>query len=138
VTQPTAAVVCVRPADDISRIGVRSRRGYKDEQDFVKPDDFLAYMAKKCGPTPVHDVAACFVYAPDLPAFEESGDERSMRTFCELDRNGEGCHRYALMMDQHPGEAERATRYRDLACKRGYKPACPPPAPVPALEFRDR
>lgn len=136
VTQSNGAVVCVRPADDAARIGVRTRRGYRGEQDFVKAEDFLAYMAKKCGPSPVQDVAACFVYSPDLPAFEESGDERLMRAFCELDRNGEGCHRYALLMDRHPEAAERAARYRDLACKRGYKPACPLPAAVPAIELR--
>ncbi len=47
-----------------------------------------------------------------------------MRAFCELARNGEGCHRYALLMEKHPDAADRALRYRELACKRGYAPAC--------------
>lgn len=128
VTQPSGAVICMRPADDAARIGIRSRRGYKNEQEFARSADFRAYMAKKCSLQPDHDRAACFAFAPDLPAFEESGDERMMRAFCELDRNGEGCHRYALLMDKHPDAAERAARYRDLACQRGYKPACAAPA----------
>lgn len=61
---------------------------------------------------------------PDLPAFEESGDERLMRAFCEIARNGEGCDRYATLMEKHPDTADRVARYRDLACKRGYAAAC--------------
>ena len=44
---------------------------------------------------------ACFAFVPDLSNFEEDGDERTMRTFCDLARNGEGCSRYALLMDRH-------------------------------------
>lgn len=128
VTQPTGAVICMRPADDAARIGVRQRRGYKDEQEFARSADFRAYMTQKCSAQPDHDRAACFAYGPDLPAFEESGDERMMHAFCELDRNGEGCHRYALLMDKRPDAAKRAARYRDLACQRGYKPDCAAPA----------
>jgi hypothetical protein len=47
-----------------------------------------------------------------------------MRAFCEMDRNGEGCDRYAAQMEKHPEMAERAHRYRELACQRGYSPAC--------------
>ncbi len=81
-------------------------------------------MAAKCGLTPERNRAACFAFAPDLPPFEESNDERLMRAFCELARNAEGCHRYALLMDRHPEAADRARRYRELACKRGHAPAC--------------
>ena len=49
----------------------------------------------KCGVNPDRNRAACFAFAPDLPPFEETDDERMMRAFCEVARNGEGCHRYA-------------------------------------------
>jgi hypothetical protein len=127
VSQPTAAAICLNAPVSAERIPVHQRRGYNDEQEFTRAADFRAQMAQKCGLTPDRDWAACFVFAPDLPAFEETGDEQTMRAFCELARNGEGCHRYALLMDQRPGAADRASRYRDLACKRGYKPACEQP-----------
>lgn len=125
VSQPVAAAICVNAP--VERIPVHQRRGYRDEQDFVSAADFRRQMAEKCGLEPDRDRAACFAFAPDLPAFEETGDERSMRAFCELARNGEGCHRYALLMDQRPDAGERAARYRNLACQRGYKPACEQP-----------
>jgi hypothetical protein len=124
VTQPNAAAICVRPAANAGKIGVRERRGYKDEKDWFRAADFVAYMKDQCGLSPDRDRAACFVYAPDLPEFEETGDERLMRAFCEMDRNGEGCDRYATMMAKHPDTEQRVARYRDLACKRGYASAC--------------
>jgi hypothetical protein len=45
-------------------------------------------------------------------------------TFFDGLADGEGCFRYALLMDRHPGHAERAARYRGLTCTRGYAPAC--------------
>ena len=124
VTQPPAAAICVRAPADAPRIPIRERRGYRDEQEFTRAADFRRDMAAKCGVTPTRNRAACFVFAPDLPPFEESGDERTMRAFCELARNAEGCHRYALLMERHPDGADRAARYRALACQRGYQEAC--------------
>jgi hypothetical protein len=124
VNQPALAAICVR-ATDPARIPIRERRGYKDELEFTRAADFRTAMARHCGLTPDRDRAACFAFAPDLPGFEETPDERTMRAFCELQRNGEGCDRYATMMAQHENAAERAARYRDLACKRGYLAACP-------------
>jgi hypothetical protein len=49
---------------------------------------------------------------------------RTMRVLCVLARDGEGCFRYALLRDWHPGHAQRAARYRGLTCTRGYAPAC--------------
>lgn len=125
MTQPPQAAVCLRGAS--TRFPVRDRRGYRDEQEYTRAADFRAAMIKKCGEQPDRERAACFAFAPDLPPFEESGDERMMRAFCELARNAEGCHRYALLMEKHPDAADRAVRYRELACKRGYTPACRPP-----------
>jgi hypothetical protein len=122
VTQPAQAAICVR--GEPMRFPVRERRGYRDEQNYTRAADFRAAMLKKCGLEPDRDRAACFVFAPDLPPFEETGDQRLMRAFCELARNGEGCFRYAMSMDQYPEAADRAARYRALACKRGFAPAC--------------
>lgn len=124
VTQPPHAAVCVR--GEATRFPVRHRRGYRDDQDYTRAADFRAAMIEKCGLEPDRDRAVCFAFAPDLPPFEESGDERMMRAFCELARNGEGCHRYSLLMAPHPEPeaADRARRYRELACRRGFAPAC--------------
>ncbi len=122
VTQPQQAAVCVR--GEPTRFPVRDRRGYRNEQDYTRAAEFRAAMATKCGLEPDRDWATCFTFAPDLPPFEESGDERTMRAFCEIARNGEGCYRYALLMDRHPDAVDRAARYRALACKRGYAPGC--------------
>lgn len=124
VSQPNGSVICVRPAANAPPIGIRERRGYKDEKEYASAAEFTAYMKETCGLTPDRDRAACFAFAPDLPAFEESGDERTMRAFCEMARNGEGCDRYATMMAAHPDAAERVARYRTLACQRGYATAC--------------
>ncbi len=122
VTQPPQQAVCVR--GEPTRFPVRDRRGYRNEQDYTRAGEFREAMAKSCGLEPDRDWATCFTFAPDLPSFEESGDERTMRTFCELARNGEGCFRYALLMEKHPDASDRAARYRKLACTRGYKEAC--------------
>ena len=122
VTQPPQAAICVR--GEPTRFPVRDRRGFREEQDFARAADFRAAMAKQCGADPASNRTACFAFAPDLPPFEESDDERLMRAFCELARNAQGCHRYALLMENHPDGADRAARYRELACKRGYAPAC--------------
>ncbi len=124
VTQPPAAAICVRAPADAPRIPIRERRGYRDEQEFTRAGEFRQEMAAKCGVNSDRNRAACFVFAPDLPPFEETDDERMMRAFCEVARNGEGCHRYAEFMAGRPGAADRALRYRELACKRGYAPAC--------------
>ena len=81
-------------------------------------------MAQLCRAPPSIDVVACYAFAPDQPNFEEDGDEQTMRRFCDLALDGEGCWRYALLMDRHPGTAERATHYRERSCARGYRAAC--------------
>ena len=103
VTQPPHAAICVRAPADAPRIPTRDRRGYRDEQDFAQRGRFpRATWPRSAASTPERNRAACFAFAPDLPPFEESDDERLMRAFCELARNAEGCHRYALLMEQHP------------------------------------
>lgn len=64
VTQPNAAAICVRPAANEGTIGIRERRGYRDEKDYTRAADFVADMKAKCGASPDHDRAACFAYAP--------------------------------------------------------------------------
>jgi hypothetical protein len=120
--QPPRSACC--PAHPI---GGGRGRGYPKEKEFTRVADFSAYMAQQCRASPNMNRVACFAFASDLPNFEEDGDERTMRTFCDLAHNGEGCFRYALLMDRHAGNAERADHYRDLACTHGYKPACAKP-----------
>ena len=122
VTQPAQAAICVR--GERMSVAVRGRRKYRDELEYTRAAEFRAAMVKKCGEQPDRERAACFVFAADLPPFEETTDERLMRAFCELAGNGEGCFRYAALMDRHPEAADRAVRYRALACKRGFAPAC--------------
>jgi hypothetical protein len=43
-------------------------------------------MAKWCGLSPDVDRTTCFAFVPDLPPFEEDGDERTMRAFSALAR----------------------------------------------------
>jgi hypothetical protein len=126
VTLQPGAAICIKPASEIT-FPAFERRGYQDEREFRTPAAFREAMRAQCRQSPDNTRAACFAYAPDVPPFEETDDERTMRAFCELVWNGEGCDRYASMMAQHPEGQERAARYRELACKRGYAPACRPP-----------
>ena len=120
---PAASAICIKPSGE-NKIPNRARRGYDNENDYTRVRDFKAAMKAQCDKTPDRSGGACYAFAPDLPDFEESGDEKLMRAFCELARNGEGCDRYAMFMDKHPGAEERAARYRARGCTLGYAPAC--------------
>ena len=123
VTHPPGGAICIHPAGD-TKFPFYQRRGYEGEREFTTVKEFRDAMNEQCRTSPGNTRAACFAYAPDLPPFDESGDERLMRAFCELAWNGEACERYAVMMDGHSGSEARAARYHDLACKRGYVTAC--------------
>ena len=120
---PAASAICIKSSGE-NTIPIRARWGYDNEHDYTHVADFKAAIKEQCDKTPEQTGGACFAWAPDLPDFEESGDERLMRAFCVLDRNGEGCDRYAMMMEKHPGTEERAARYRERACRLGYAAAC--------------
>jgi hypothetical protein len=121
--QPQNATICIAPGAGSGSPHAYGR-GFPGEREFTRVADFTLYMEQECRTSPSADVVACFAFAPDRPNFEEDGDENTMRRFCDLARNGEGCWRYGALMDRHPEAVERAKRYRELACTRGYRPAC--------------
>jgi hypothetical protein len=124
VVQAVGATICVQPGAADSSIGIPKRRIFPREQEFTRVAEFSAYTAQYCSAPQVMLRAVCFALAPDLPDFEEDGDESTMGAFCALANDAKGCFQYALLMDRHPANAPRAECYRDLACTRGYKPAC--------------
>jgi hypothetical protein len=124
VEQSSAGAACILPGDPRVPAFGRRRRAFADLHDFDTVAEVHAHFSARCRMDPLEDRAACFVFAPDVPAFAEDGDERLMRAFCRLAGNGEACARYADLVDRHGGETERSGRYRALACTRGFAAAC--------------
>jgi hypothetical protein len=127
-----AATLCIRPAAADGSPPLRGRR-YEQEREFTQAADYRAFMGEQCArwDSPGWEPGACFAFATEPSTFTETPDERQMRGFCELQRNAEGCHRYALLMEAR-GEIERANRYQAVACERGFARACPwPVKPAP-------
>jgi hypothetical protein len=117
-----AESICINPLRPV-RLAFRGRE-FPQERSFSERAEFSAFMAEECRQQPDRNRVACFAFASERPDFEETGDEQALRGVCELDRNGEGCYRYALLMDARPSQADRSHAYRLSACERGYSPAC--------------